>query len=628
MTKVINMTEQQFKNRLHRRVLFGDGAMGTMLYSGGVFINSCFEELVLSRPDKVRAIHQAYIDVGVDFIESNSFGANALKLGNFGLGHKVERINTTAAELARQSAGDSVLVAGAVGPIGAHVFDNDRIIGEAEKLFRQQIKSLVKGGIDFILLETFYNPEELLIAINAAADICDLPVVAQIAIDSAAQADLDNALPQAISRLAAHPLVTAVGFNCSVGPADMFDALKRIEGIIDKPLSVQPNAGFPQSVDGRKIYMCTPEYMAEYAKRFYRHGARIIGGCCGTTPEHLSEMIHAVRCLDQPAQRVRVGDKQPQVKAKPPKTPPLPLQERSALGRKLHSGECIRCLEITPPRGVGLDKLLRKVNSCRQAGIDAVNIPDGPRASLRLSAMVTAEEIQKRMEIETILHVCCRDRNILGLQSDLLGMHVLGLRNLLLVTGDPPKCGDYPRAAGVFDLDSIALTQLVADLNSGIDVAGNRLDPPLRFTIGIGVNPAATDLDAEIGRLGRKIESGAEYAVSQPVFDLAAMYDFLDRIEVFGIPVLAGIWPFTSYKNAEFMANEVPGVVVPDAILRRMKGSSDREASLNQGIAIAAEMVRELQNRVAGFVVSAPFGRVEAALTVFADALDGSVPHE
>jgi methionine synthase / methylenetetrahydrofolate reductase(NADPH) len=622
------MTAQEFKNRLDRGVLFGDGAMGTMLYSRGVFINSCFEELVLSRPDKVRAIHQAYVDVGVDFIESNSFGANALKLGKFGLVHEVDRINVTAAELARQSAGDSVLVAGAVGPTGAHVFDNDKIIGEAEKLFRQQINSLVKGGIDFILLETFYNSQELLVAVNAAADICDLAVVAQIAIDPAVQAEQDDALAQAISRLAGHPSVTAVGFNCSVGPADMFDALKRIEGITDKPLSVQPNAGFPQSVDGRKIYMCTPEYMAEYAKRFYRHGARIIGGCCGTTPEHLHEMIRAVRCFDQPAQRVRVSDKQRQVKAKPPKTPPVPLQERSAFGRKLHSGECIRCLEITPPRGVDLDSLLHKVKSCHEAGIDAVNIPDGPRASLRLSAMVTAEQIQNRVEIEPILHVCCRDRNILGLQSDILGMHVLGLRNLLLVTGDPPKCGDYPQAAGVFDLDSIALTQLVADLNSGIDVAGNRLDPPLRFTIGIGVNPAATDLDAEIGRLSRKIKSGAEYAISQPVFDIAAMHGFLDRIDSFGIPVLAGIWLFTSYKNAEFMANEVPGVVVPEAILQRMKKTNDREESLNEGIAIAVEMVRELRNRVAGFVVSAPFGRVEAALTVLKGAVAGKGKHE
>jgi len=377
----------------------------------------------------------------------------------------------------------------------------------------------------------------------------------------------------------------------------------------------------PRSVEGRQLYMCTPEYMAEYAKRFYEKGARIIGGCCGTTPDHIREIARAVRSVDKAVGRatvsVTVG---PDRMTEAAPAPAASLEEKSRFGAKLAAGEEVATVEVTPPRGVDMTKIIEKARQCVAAGVDAINIPDGPRASSRLSPMVTAVRIQQEAGMETILHFCCRDRNLIGMQSDILGAGAIGLRNLLIITGDPPKLGEYPNATAVFDMDSIALTNVVRNLNQGLDIGGNRIDPPTALTIGVGANPVAADWDREIVRFRRKVEAGAEYAITQPVFDADSLFRFLDAIDGFRIPFVAGIWPFTSFKNAEFMANEVPGVVVPNALLDRMSAATTKEQGVALGVQIARELVAKIRGRVAGFAVSAPFGNVQTALAVLGKA--------
>jgi homocysteine S-methyltransferase len=385
--------------------------------------------------------------------------------------------------------------------------------------------------------------------------------------------------------------------------------------ITDKPISVQPNAGLPRNVEGRLMYMSTPEYMAEFAKRFYENGARIIGGCCGTTPEHIRQIVKAVRAMDkatgqsphQAAITVSIPEKSRKVQ-------PTPFEKRSAIGRKLAKGEIITSIELLPPRGLNLVDLQEKVRICADHGIDAVNIPDGPRASSRLSPLATAVKVQQVANIEAILHICCRDKNIIGMQSDILGAEAMGIKNLLLITGDPPKLGDYPDATAVFDLDSVALTRVVVNLNHGLDIAGNELGDKTSFTIAVGANPVASDMEREIRRFRNKIEVGAEYAVTQPVFDAKTLFDFIDEMADINVPIIAGIWPFTSFKNAEFMANEVPGVVVPGILLDRMNRAKTRREGKIIGVQIAREMIEQVSGHVAGFAVSAPFGNVNIAL--------------
>ncbi|MFC1761751.1 bifunctional homocysteine S-methyltransferase/methylenetetrahydrofolate reductase [Planctomycetota bacterium] len=608
-----------FQDRLAAGVLLGDGAMGTMLYNQGVFINQCFELLNLTNPTLVQGIHEAYIAAGVDFIETNTFGANAQRLAKYGLAGQLTEINESSAKIARQAAGDDVLVAGSVGPLGIEMTaqvlrDSDRIA----ELFRDQAKVLIGCGVDFIILETFSSTEELLIAVQVISELGDIPIVAQLTADERHETVYGEPLTQALPRIAAEPAVTAVGLNCSTGPSAMLASLDVIRGLTEKPLSLQPNAGLPRRVEDRTIYMCTPEYMAEYAKRFFEKGARIIGGCCGTTPEHLAQMAKAVRSLDKavtathktvPA-TIHTQDVQDVV-------PATPLAEKSALGAKLAAGEWVTTIEITPPRGVDLSAIVKKAKLCADMGVDAINIPDGPRASSRMSPLVAACQIQMQVGIETILHFCCRDRNLIGMQSDILGAAAMGLKNLLIITGDPPKCGEYPDATGVFDMDSVALTGVLRNLNRGTDIGGNQFSPTVAMTIGVGANPVAADMEREIKRYRAKVEAGAEYAITQPVFDPACLFQFLDAVGGdMAIPVVAGIWPFTSFKNAEFMANEVPGVSVPDRLLERMQSAESKDAARCLGIQIAQEMIEEIQSRVSGFAVSAPFGNVRTALAV------------
>ncbi len=612
-----------FLQRLREGILLGDGAMGTMLYQRGAFVNTCFEELSLSRPDWIRDVHKAYIEAGCDFIETNSFGANSIKLGRFGLADKVSDINLAAAEIASEAAPVEVLTAGSMGPSGLNVpVPDPELTSYLLPIFAEQARALFEGGVDFFLLETFSSESELLIAVEAVRSVCDLPILAQMTCLENGQTIFGTPIEQAVAAAAQHPEVSAVGLNCSVGPSFMLEALQKIRPITDKPISVQPNAGLPRQVDGRMLYMCTPEYMAEYAKRFFENGARIIGGCCGTTPEHIRQIVKSVRPLDRAAGSRSVPSGRIVI-SEPEAAEAKPLSERSSLGAKLAAGQPVVCVELTPPRGVELEQVLQRAARCAQLGVDAINIPDGPRASARLSPLVTAVKIEQEVGIETILHVCCRDKNLIGLQSDLLGIYAVGLRNVLIITGDPPKLGDYPDATAVYDLDSVALTRVVSNLNRGIDIGGNLLPSPLGLTIGVGANPVASDLHREIDRFRLKVQAGAEYAITQPVFDLEMFYAFQASVENCRIPILAGIWPFVSYKNAEFMANEVPGVVVPDALLKRMAKAKTKQEGRRIGAEIAHEMIVQLAPHAAGFAVSAPMGQVEIALAAL-----GRIPLE
>jgi homocysteine S-methyltransferase len=423
-------------------------------------------------------------------------------------------------------------------------------------------------------------------------------------------------ITEAIEQISAEKAVTAVGLNCSVGPSEMLDSLELISSVTDKPISVQPNAGLPRNVENRTLYMCTPEYMAEYSKRFFEKGAKIIGGCCGTTPAHIRELGKAVRGLSKATAKIKhvatPTEHKESDKAEPQQA--VPLKERSKLGKKIANGEMITSVEITPPRGIDLDSTLEKAQLCAEIGIDCINLPDGPRASSRISPMVTAVKIQEHANIETILHYCCRDRNLIGMQSDMLGASAIGLHNILVITGDPPKVGKYPDATGVFDMDSVGFTGVVRNLNHGIDIGGNGFSPPVYLTIGVGANPVAAEPEREIERFKLKVQAGAEYAITQPIFDPQMLEKFLESVQDYKIPIIAGIWPFASYKNAEFMANEVPGVVVPKQLLEKMSNAKTKEQGRILGIEIARDIMQKIEPYVQGYAVSAPFGNVRTAL--------------
>ena len=607
------------------RVVLFDGAMGTMLYTHGVYINQCFDELVLKSPDLVRDVHSQYIQAGAQVVETNTFGATRFKLGNYGLAHQVAAINETAARLAREAAGDRAWVAGAIGPLGIRLEPyGPTSLDEAQAAYREAAQALVAGGVDMFVLETFQDVAEMLQAIAAVKSVSALPIIAQMTINEdgfTAYGTEPVHFVKALEKAGAD----VVGLNCSVGPATMLNVLESMAGAATCKLSAQPNAGFPREVMGRQIYMASPEYMAKHAKRLMASGARVIGGCCGTTPEHIRLMADALRAqtggrLALQVGAVPLGDTGNGTDNPPP--PETPLAERSRFAARLAAGEFVTSVEIVPPKGSDASQLGEQARLLRDAGVDAINVPDGPRAQSRMSALAASLLIE-REGIEAVVHYCCRDRNLLGMQSDLLGAAALGLRNLLLITGDPPKMGPYPQATAVFDIDAIGLTNLARRLNQGLDLGGNPVGSHTSFLLGVGVNPGALDLEHELRRLHWKVEAGAQFAITQPVFDPAQLLGFITRMEAMDcrIPVIAGIWPLTSYRNAEFMSNEVPGVVVPPAILERMRQAPDAQAARLEGLAIAREMLTEVRPAIQGVQVSAPFGKVALALDVLQDVL-------
>ncbi|MFA6957893.1 MAG: bifunctional homocysteine S-methyltransferase/methylenetetrahydrofolate reductase [Thermoanaerobaculia bacterium] len=593
-----------------------DGAMGTMLYSRGVFINRCYDELNLRDPEIVLEVHRQYVRAGAEIVETNTYGANVPKLRAFGLEDELQAINEKGAQLARKAAGDGVFVAGAIGPLGIRLEPyGPTALEEAREWFRVQARALQAGGVDVFILETISNIAEMEQGILAIRDLCSLPIIAQMTIGQDGRTTYGDT-PRAIARRLDATQADVIGLNCSVGPDVMLDAIEEMAAVSNKRLSCQPNAGLPREVHGRQMYMASPEYVAKYAKRLIQKGVKYIGGCCGTTPEHIKCVADTVRPLSPRRQLVAIDANGPEAAAG---QQPVPMAQRSNWGRKLAAGEFVSTIEIVPPKGPDPAKMLESVRLIEAAGIDAVNVPDGPRAQNRMGAMAVALLIQQTCGVEAVLHYCCRDRNLLGMHSDLLGAAALGLHNLLVITGDPPKMGPYPEATAVFDIDSIGLTNMVNLMNHGLDLGGNPFGKPTSFTIGVGVNPAHLDLDHELGRLDWKVKAGAEYAITQPVFDPAQLESFLRRIEWMHLPVVVGIWPLLSYRNAQFMNNEVPGVTVPDDVIERMRIANERsrEHALHEGIAIAREVLERVRGEVAGCQVSAPLGRADLALEVF-----------
>ncbi|MBP1655074.1 MAG: Methionine synthase (cobalamin-dependent), methyltransferase [Bacteroidetes bacterium] len=604
-----------FRERLHREVLVFDGGVGTYLYEKGIFINTCFDELNLTNPDLVAQVHRDYVQAGADVVETNTFGANRFKLTPHGLEARTAEINKRGAEIARGAAGSTVFVAGSVGPLGVQIEPLGKLsFDEARDAFKEQIAALLEGGVDLIVLETFSHIPELIQAIRAARELNqDIPLMAQVTVNDDVTLLSGGSLDSFIDAIAGHK-VDVVGLNCSVGPKSMLDALEVLKALTPLPLSVQPNAGIPQNIGGRNIYMTSPEYIAEYAKRFIQTGASIVGGCCGTNPDHIRAIRRAVQAL-RPTKRMDVRGADLKVSA-PETVKVIDRTDKSRLMSRLLRKEFVTLVELVSPRGVSPTAQVQKARRLHHFGIDAINIPDGPRASARMSALSLAVILQREVGIETVLHFACRDRNVIGMQSDLLGAWALGLRNILAVTGDPPKLGNYPDATAVFDVDAIGLTNLINRLNHGLDLAGNPIGEPTGFSIGVGVNPGAINLDEELRRLDWKVDAGAEYMITQPVFDVRILERFMKRTEHIRLPLICGIWPLVSYRNAEFMNNEVPGASVPPDIMTRMRNAATKEAAFAEGVAIARETFEHVRPLVAGVQLSAPLGRIEGIFTM------------
>jgi len=614
----------KFADIFASRPVLADGAMGTVLYARGVFINRCYDELNLSDPNLILSIHEEYLQAGAEIVETNTFGANRFRLARHGLAAKVGDINAAGVRLARQAvehlrekqAGEA-WVAGSVGPLGVRLEPLGKTgLDEARVAFSEQIRALADSGVDMLILETMPALDEAREALFAALETAPhLPVLVMVTVDDESNC-LDGSSPAQAAALLTEWGAHAIGINCSTGPSTVLTALEAMRGATTLPLAAMPNAGMPRAVEGRNIYLCSPEYMASFARKAIAAGAQFVGGCCGTTPNHIRAMRSAMRAIDAQA-RVTEGGA---TLALSTETPPAPLGQRSKIGSLVEQGQFITLVEIVPPRGINCTKEIDGARLLAQLGVHAINVPDSPRASARMSAQSLCIQIQQHTGIETVLHYTCRDRNILSIQSDLLGASSIGLRNILCLTGDPPKLGNYPDATAVFDVDAIGLVNLVRRLNHGLDIGSNSIAASTNFTIGVAANPGVPDIDQELRRFAYKVEAGAEYAITQPVFDLHLLEEFLERIAEFRIPVIAGIWPLTSLRNAEFMKNDLR-VSMPEEIMLRMAQADTPDAARLEGIKIAQEMLEAVRPMVQGVQVSAPFGRYAAAAEVIASVL-------
>jgi len=566
----------------------------------------------------VAEVHQAYARAGADVLETNTFGANRVKLTAFGLADRTHAVNVAGARIARHAARDQVFVAGAIGPLGIRVEPWGRTgIDEAEAIFREQAAALHEGGVDLFILETFRDVNEIGAAIRAVRSVCDLPIVAQMTTEEDGNT-LDGVAPETFVPDLEQRGADVVGLNCSVGPAAMLETLERMSRVAHARLSAQPNAGRPREIEGRNIYLCSPDYMASYARRFINAGVRLVGGCCGTTPEHIRAIKAAVRALaPAPSGSARAGRRGA---ASPDRAvahvETVPREQKSRMAHTIARGGFVVSVELVPPRGFHADALIERARSLKIRGIDLVNVPDGPMASARMSALSAAVLVQQQAGVEPILHYACRDRNLLGMQSDLLGAHSMGVRNVLLITGDPPKLGDYPDATAVFDVDSIGLTNLVATLNRGLDIGGQPIGQPTAFHIGVAINPGAMNLDEELRRFRYKVQAGAEFAITQPIFDVDGFRAFLSEIATLGVPVIGGVMPLDSVRHAEFMANEVPGVRVPDEVLDRMRRAEADGRAAEEGLALAREIAAAIRPLVRGVQISTAPRALEMAMAV------------
>jgi homocysteine S-methyltransferase len=608
------VTRPSFLEALDTRVLVCDGAMGTMLYARGIFLNRSFDELNLTQPDLVAEVHQAYVRAGADVIETNTFGANRVKLGAFGLADRVHAINVQGARIARHAARDQAYVAGAIGPLGIRLEPWGKTgVDEAEGYFREQAAALVEGGVELFVLETFGDVNEMEAAIRAVRSVCALPIVAQMTTEEDGNS-LNGVAPETFVPQLEAAGADVVGLNCSVGPAAMLETIERVARVTQKKLSAQPNAGTPREVEGRNLYLCSPDYMARYARRFITAGVRLVGGCCGTTPDHIRAIKVAVRSLAPGAARKDgKGAVAPPAAVLPP---PVPREQKSRMAHTLARGGFVVSVELEPPNGFQADTLIERARRLNIHGVDLVNVPDSPRARAHMSALAAACLVQQQAGVETILHYTCRSRTLLAMQSDLLGAHSMGVRNVLLVTGDPPQVGDYPDATSVSEVDSIGLTNAVARLNTGLDIGGQPIGSPTAFHIGVAVNPSALNLDDELRRFAYKVKAGAEFAITQPVFDVEEFRAFMARVAAHGIPILAGVMPLESLRHAEFMANEVPGVRVPEAVVERMRRAEADGRAAEEGLAIAREVAADIRPLVRGVQISTAPNAIDMALAV------------
>ena len=600
-----------FSEALGRGVLVFDGAMGTEIYRHHVFTNRSFDELCLADPKLIDKIHREYCDAGADVLTTNTFGANRVALTNYGLTEKVREINRAGAELARHvadAADRPVFVAGSIGPLPSQ----SQYEALLEDMIVEQVTSLREGGADLILFETQPTRAALERCAAAMRRLPGVPYVLSFALLDQCESTAGEPVERMLAPLPHDwPQPVAWGINCGTGPDGLLSAVERAVRVSTLPLVVQPNAGMPKEVEHRHIYFCSPEYLTEYAKRYVSLGVSAVGGCCGTSPDHIREMARTIK----PLTRARVAPITKSPETVPAKEP-TPLAEKSQLGRRLAHRQWVTTVELVPPRGYDLSSTVAKSRTLRDRGVTAINIPDGPRASSRISPLITAERILREAGIEPILHFCCRDRNLIGMQADLLACAACGIHNILFVTGDPPKLGDYPQATGVFDADAIGMAAVQRQLNCGLDLGGQPINPQTFAAIGVGLDPTALDKRRELDRFRQKVEAGAEFAITQPVFAPEALLRMLDAVQPYGISIIAGIWPLVSYRNALFMRNEVPGVVVPDAVMERMASVTSREDQLAIGIEIARESVARVRDRVAGIQVSAPLGNIDTAWAV------------
>ena len=605
------MTREKFSELLNKKILIFDGAYGTELYRKNFFVNTNYDNLNLTNPDVITSICQAYIDAGADVLTTNTYSANTLHLSRFGLAENMKKINSAAVALAKKAAAGKpeILIAGSIGPV-----PQDSHKTEAVNALQQQLDILVKSGADLIIFETISNLDDFnnILALNIPDDTA---WIASFAFDEEAKL-FDGTTFSAVKELlaSASTIPAAFGINCGTGPDATFEAVQKIIKQLDIPLVVQPGAGVPKRVDNRFMPMTTPEYFTTYALRYVTLGARAIGGCCGISPEHISDLSRSLKPMVQGETSTALDI----AVSAPVLMKEIPTVQKSSFGEKLASGKFLKLIELTPPRGIDLTSTVEKAIQCREAGFDAINLPDGPRASSRISQVVTAIEIQEKAGIETIIHCCARDRNLINLQSMILGCMAKNLRNILFITGDPPKLGNYPFSSGVFDVDSIGLVKLQKLLNQGVDIGGQALGDGVQTSIvsGVGADPNAIDMDREYRRLAQKIEAGAEFIITQPVFEPQVLLEFLDKVKPYGCPVIAGVWPFASYRNAQFMKTEVPGVVVPDWIMEAMKNAGDKAEQRAEGIRIARKILSEIKDHVQGVATSAPFGNVNTAIEV------------
>jgi homocysteine S-methyltransferase len=617
---------------LASRPLLADGAMGTVLYARGVFINRCYDELNLSDPALIMSVHEEYLQAGAEIVETNTFGGNRFRLTRHGLGTKVHDINAAGVKLAREAVeklkakqAGGAWVAGSVGPLGVRLEPLGKVaLDEAREAFAEQISVLTEGGpgkgVDLLIVETMPALNEAHEALVAARMVApDVPVIVMMTVDDESNC-LDGASPAHAAKMLTEWGADAVGVNCSTGPTSVMTAIESMRGATTLPIVAMPNAGLPRAVEGRNIYLCSPEYMASFARRAIGVGAQLVGGCCGTTPNHIRAMRAAMRALDEPV-KIEVPGAPPEVTTE---TPPAPLGQRSKVGALLAEKKFVTVVEVVPPKGIDCSLEIEGTTMLARLGVHAVNVYDAPQASARMSGQSLAIQIQQNTGVETIWHYACRDRSLLSIQSDLLGASSIGLRNVLCVTGEPLRMGNYADATAVYDVDSIGLVNIVQRLNHGLDVGANSVGGSTNFTIGVAANPGVGDIENELKRFTYKVEAGAEYAITHPVFDLRLLEDFLERIKEHRIPVIAGIWPLVSLRNAEFMKNDLR-VSMPEEIMLRMAQAETPEAAREEGIKIAQEMVRAVQPYVDGVQVSAPFGRFEIAAEVIASLLPQGV---